>query len=264
MASVDVDEQRLAFGRVAELYDRARPSYPLAAIDTLLDFGQLRPGAAVLEVGAGTGKATRLLAERGLSVTALEPDPAMAAVARRNCAGRANVQIEQIAFEDWRPVRRFQAVLCFQAWHWIDRSARYERAAQALEGAGSLVAVWTFPDWRSTSLRDALRGAYAQAAPRLAPDFPMHPASHATRLAGDWLTEISACSRFTGAQVHEYPWSARYSPAQYRELLQTHQDHILLDPLEAARLLGAVSQAIELAGALRLELVTRLCLARRT
>ncbi|MGZ4350604.1 MAG: hypothetical protein ACXVRX_08795, partial [Solirubrobacteraceae bacterium] len=60
------DEQRLAFGQVAELYDRARPSYPAAAIDAVLAHGRLAPGVRIVEVGAGTGKATELLAGRGL------------------------------------------------------------------------------------------------------------------------------------------------------------------------------------------------------
>ena len=54
-------EQRLAFGRVAELYDRARPSYPPAAVDAMIEFAAFTPPTRILEVGAGTGKATVLL-----------------------------------------------------------------------------------------------------------------------------------------------------------------------------------------------------------
>jgi hypothetical protein len=53
--------RRLALGEVAGLYDRARPGYPAALIDDLVNWAQ--PGARALEVGAGTGKATRLLAD---------------------------------------------------------------------------------------------------------------------------------------------------------------------------------------------------------
>jgi SAM-dependent methyltransferase len=231
-------------------------------IDGLCAFAQLRPGAQVLEVGAGTGKATCLLADRGLSLTALEPDPAMAAVARRNCASYPSVAIEQIAFEAWRPARRVQAVVSVQAWHWIEPEVRYELAAEALRDGGWLATVWSFPEWVTTPLRDALRGAYAQAAPDLAPDFPMHPASDPKRLAGDWASEIATSGRFTAAQVHEYPWSARYSAARYRELLETHQDHILLPAAERARVLSVVAEVIEIAGEIHLEFVTRLCLAQ--
>ena len=78
-------EQRLAFGRFAELYDRARPTYPAAAVDAVIQFGALVPPAGIPEIGAGTGKATELLASRGLGVLALEPSPEMARIARANC-----------------------------------------------------------------------------------------------------------------------------------------------------------------------------------
>jgi tRNA1(Val) A37 N6-methylase TrmN6 len=69
-----------SFGRVAEEYDRYRPSYPAALIDDLV---ALRP-ARVLDVGCGTGKAAVLLAERGLPVLGVEVDQQMAGVARRH------------------------------------------------------------------------------------------------------------------------------------------------------------------------------------
>ena len=88
-------ERRLAFGDVAQLYDRARPSYPSELIDDVLAFSGAAPGDRALEVGAGTGKATVRFAERGLEVLALEPSPGMAAVASRSCAPHGNVTIEQ-------------------------------------------------------------------------------------------------------------------------------------------------------------------------
>jgi predicted TPR repeat methyltransferase len=63
-----------SFGAVARLYDRARPSYPLALIDFLLADGARR----VLDVGCGTGIAGELFAARGCSVTGVEIDPRMA------------------------------------------------------------------------------------------------------------------------------------------------------------------------------------------
>lgn len=261
MPSHELDEQRLAFGRVAELYERARPSYPAAAIDGLLGYAALGPGSRVLEVGAGTGKGTRLLAERGLIVTALEPDPAMSAVARRECAGLEGVRFELSAFESWEPQAPIEAVVSFQAWHWTEAGTRYERAARALGGHGSLAAIWTFPDWAPNPMRDQLCEIYANTAPGLAADFPMHPASEPTRLAGDWENELAG-SPFGGAEVREYPWPARYGGQEYRALLETHQDHILLAVPQRDRLLAAVAAAVERAGGIQLDFVTRLCLAR--
>ena len=259
------DEQRLAFGRVAELYDRARPSYPAAVVDELIELAGLRPGDRVLEVGAGTGKLTRLLAERGLAVLALEPSAAMADLARTNCRRYPLVEIEQVDFERWQPsLPPLPLVVSAQAWHWVTPELRYERAADALDPGGTLAAIWTLPDWEHTQLRDRLRGAYRLAAPDLEADFPMHPASEPTDLAGDWQTEIEASGGFAGPEVRKHPWTCSYSSAEYLELLQTHQDHILLAPAARERLLAAVAAAIDAAGGeIVLSFVTRLCLARR-
>lgn len=87
-------ERRLAFGEVAEQYDRTRPSYPDALVDDVLALAPTDHGAArALEVGAGTGKATVMFAARGASVVALEPSPEMAAIAERNTARYTNVVI---------------------------------------------------------------------------------------------------------------------------------------------------------------------------
>jgi SAM-dependent methyltransferase len=258
------DEQRLAFGRVAELYDRARPSYPGAAIDALLEYGGLGPGARIVEVGAGTGKATELLAARGLAVVAVEPSAEMAAVARVRLAPWPNVTFVQSAFEDFAPAQPLDAVISVQAWHWIDATVRYARARAAMRPGAMLAAVWSFPDWERCSQRDALRRAYRTAPAGLVPDFPMHPDSEPTRLGGDWHAEIAAADGLGCAQVREFPRSERYTSQAYAALLQTHQDHILLTDGDRAALLDAITRSIEQAGGhLELPLITYVCLARR-
>lgn len=259
------DEQRLAFGSVAELYDRARPSYPPGAIDDVMTHARLRPGDTVLEVGAGTGKGTVLLVARGLDVVALEPSAAMAAVARGNCRDLAGVRVVESEFEGWQPTEHFPALVSVQAWHWVAPDVRYERAHAALVADGTLAAVWTFPDWAACGLRDALCDAYRLTAPALAPDFPMHPASQPTRLAGDWPAEIKASARFHDPRVTTHSWSQPYTSTAYLELLQTHQDHILLAAGERSSLLTAIAGAIEDegGGTLTMPFVTRVCLATR-
>ena len=256
--------QRLAFGRVAELYDRARPSYPPAAMDAVIAYRGLTPGTRIVEVGAGTGKATVALAQRGLGVLALEPSPDMAAVARANCAPYPAVDILETEFERWEPAEPMAGCVSVQAWHWIDPAVRYAKARQALAPGATLAAVWMLPDWDRCPLRPSLSAAYADAAPGLVADFPMHPDSEPTRLAGDWHGEIAASEGFTAPVVHTYAWRQSYTATAYPELLSTHQDHILLADDARARLMAAVTRTIEQAGGtLELPLITYVCLAAR-
>jgi SAM-dependent methyltransferase len=257
------DEQRLAFGRVAELYDRARPSYPAAAIDAVIEYGALRPGARIVEVGAGTGKATELLAARGLAVTAIEPSAEMGALARAKLADRPGVTVVQMGFEAWDPDGTYDAVVSVQAWHWVDPAERYRAARRALEPGATLAAVWSFPDWGQCAQRDALSRAYRDAGGTLRPDFPMHPDSEPARLAGDWAGEISASAVFGEGEVRQFRSAEHYTAPGYTDLLGTHQDHILLGQEARAALLAAIARSIEEAGgSFELPFTTHVCLAR--
>ncbi len=254
---------RLAFGLVAELYDQVRPSYPRAVIDDVIEAAGLTAPARILEVGAGTGIATLLFAERGLGVVALEPSVEMAAVARTKCAAHPGVEIVETEFERWSTSERFPALVSAASWHWIDPELRYELAAGALHAGGTLAAIWTFPDWERCALRGALAAAYSAGAPQMAPDFPMHPDSEPTTLAGDWRAEIDSSSAFSEPDVRTHAWSQRYTADGYACLLCTHQDHILLAHATREELLSAVTATIHAAGgSLELPLATRVCLAK--
>ena len=94
------EQQRGLFGGVAGLFDATRQSYPAEIVDAILTTAAIGPGAAVLEIGCGTGQLTRQLAGRGLNVTAIDIGPAMVDAARRTVPDpMARFQIS--AFEDF-------------------------------------------------------------------------------------------------------------------------------------------------------------------
>ena len=82
----------LSFGVVAKAYERFRPGHPVELVNVVMAYAG-RPVRTALEIGAGTGKATRLFAQRGVAVTATEPDAAMLAELRRHVP--ANVETMQ-------------------------------------------------------------------------------------------------------------------------------------------------------------------------
>jgi|SRR6478672_776366 len=125
----------LLFGTAAESYERFRLGYPdEVVVRTLSHAG--RPVASAVEVGAGTGKATRAFASRGIRVAALEPDPEMYAVLQRETAAMP-VQTVLTTFEafDGPPT---DLVYAAASWHWTDPSTRWTHAADLLDPGGVL------------------------------------------------------------------------------------------------------------------------------
>lgn len=257
------------FGDVAELYERARPSYPDELVDDVIALSGLGRSGRALEVGAGTGKATRLFAARGVAVHAVEPSAAMAAVAREVCAGYPDVTIEEKDFEGFDPAgQAFRLLFSAQAWHWVSPEVRYVKAHEALEPGGLLAAFWNRPHWRTSPLRAELLEAYRRAGAALDSDGgvdPMHPESDTKPKPEAWEREISAAAGFERPEMRLYDWSWTCSTNEYLELLRTHSGHIVRPEAERRAILDGVRGAIEQGGgSLRLPLVTELCLASAT
>jgi SAM-dependent methyltransferase len=127
------------FDEVPELYDRVRPTYPDELFADLAVITGMDGRSDVLEVGCGTGQATRSLAARVGSVTAGEAGPAMAALARQRLAGWPNVEVETSTFEEWDDRgRRFDLLVAAASWHWVDPAIGWRRAREVLRAGGWL------------------------------------------------------------------------------------------------------------------------------
>ncbi|MFE7546274.1 class I SAM-dependent methyltransferase [Streptomyces platensis] len=135
-----------SFDAVAAQYAAARPGYPPALFDAVEELaGQSLSGARVLDVGAGTGIATGLLADRGARVTAVEPGAAMAAELH---SAHPAVPLVR-ALGDALPFRDdagFDLVGYAQAWHWTDPARSVPEALRVLRPGGALALWWNVPD----------------------------------------------------------------------------------------------------------------------
>lgn len=138
MPGLDRHQGRL-FDEVPELYDRVRPTYPDELFADWSAVAGVGASSSVLEVGCGTGQATTALAGLGCSVTAVEPGPRMAALARPNLDRFPNVEVATSRFEEWDDQgRRFDALVAASAWHWVDPSVGWARAHALLRRDGTV------------------------------------------------------------------------------------------------------------------------------
>ena len=162
------------FDDVAEAYDEARRGYPPQLVDAALEQGGLAAGARVVEVGCGTGKLTEALVERGLRVDAVDPGPRMIEVARRRVSNSELATFHVGRFEDvGLPADGFDAVFSATAFHWIDPSVGWRKAAELLRPGGLLALVSHIPvsDDHTAGFDEGFRELWAT----YAPDEPRWP-----------------------------------------------------------------------------------------
>lgn len=129
------------FSKAADVYERARPSYPLEAVDWMVAQTGLGAGKTVVDVGAGTGKLTRLLGASGARVVAVEPIAEMRALidgADEVLDGTA----EKLPLTDGAA----DVVTVAQAFHWFDLDKALPELHRVIAPGGSLVLFWNMRD----------------------------------------------------------------------------------------------------------------------
>ncbi len=173
------------FGRSAEAYVRGRPDYPDEAIDWLWNALGLGAGSRVVDVGAGTGKLTAPLVERGADVTAVEPVDAMRE--RITVAPAIEGTAEQLPIDS----ETADAVICGQAFHWFANERALGEFHRVLRRGGGLGLIWN-----RRPLDDPLHAAISELLDPLRGDTPHHA-------SGNWRPPLEQSPLFEAAGSHE-------------------------------------------------------------
>jgi SAM-dependent methyltransferase len=237
------DRARLGntFDSAAELYQRARPDYPVELFDVLVETAGLRLTDRLLELGAATGKATLPLARRGFHITALEPGPHLAAAARRNLAG-LDAEVIEARFEDWTSADDFALVFAATSWHWIDPKTKYAKAWQLLRPDGHL-AFWSathvFPDGGDPLFRE-IQPVYEEIGEGQHGDAAWPRPGE----LGDERVAIEATGLFHVVQVRQFDWEQVYDAEDYIELLNTFSGHIAMQEWQRTRLYREIRERV--------------------
>lgn len=231
---------RLSFDEVADVYDRARPSYPADLFDAL--FQMLPTEPQIVEVGPGTGQATRHLLTRGAAVHAIEIGPAMAAKLRSNLlSDRLRVTVGDFEKVDIG-AGTADAVFSATAYHWITREGQTDRPA-ALLRCGGIVAIVDLVQVDSPD--DA--GFFSASQPiyeRYGQGHTGPPAPSREHVDPAIRRVLEADGRFDAVAVRRYDWNQTYSAPDYRQLMLSYSVTQMMEESERLGLLDDMERFV--------------------
>jgi SAM-dependent methyltransferase len=232
-------ERALSFGSVAASYERFRLGYPDELVHEVLAYAGT-PVRTALEVGAGTGKATREFAARGIAVTATDPDAGMLAELRRHVP--ASVETVQGAFEELPLTATHDLVFAAASFHWTRAEGRWDRVA-ALLAPGGVFASFGGP----LRLADpGVEGAVqAVREPFLGNEEVPSPDGTGPEMPMQWPgTELQASDLFTDVRQSVIERRPVLTPQEYVGHLATISAYLMLADTDREAVLGRILEVL--------------------
>ena len=223
MAEPEFARRARSFGPAAELYDRARPSYPDEAISWMLGEAPLQ----VVDLGAGTGIFSRAVAGLGHDVTAVDHDAEML---RRLAAATEGVRALEGAAEAI-PLRdaSADAVVAAQAFHWFDNDEARAEIARVLRPGGVFAPIWNIRDesvaWVATLSTIVPAGAGASASAHVLPGRGFGPL-------------------FSRPERAEFRHAVRHTADSLVRLVESRSMYLVADDVERSRIEGQVRELV--------------------
>ncbi len=236
-------KRRMSFDTAATTYQRGRPPYPDAVFELLARRCGLRPGARVLEIGAGTGLATGPLLAAGAHVVAVEPGANLAEVLSAT-HGCEQLEVTVADFETAALSGGFDLAVAATALHWLDPATSTAKIGELVRPGGWLAAWWTeFGDReRPTEFRDRLDEVYQD----LLPGEPGYRRSRSHVLdTGRWRAQLTAGGWFDDVAVEVISWQQTLTAQTARDLWSTFPNIAELAPDDRERFLSRLAAIID-------------------
>lgn len=243
-------------------YDSCREGYPDVVFQTAVELAHLPAAGSLLEVGCGTGQATRWFAQHGFRVLAVDRSEAMVAVAARQLAGFPHLEVRCSDFERMELRHDFDGLVAASSFHWLDPSDRVGRCAAALRANGALILLWNVHPFPFTGFFERVQSLYEEIVPEW--PAPSDATSTEERLRAV-LGSLEESGSFATVEYRSHAWSRKLDGRSYVKLLGTHSDHRSLGDEQRDRLFAAVRALIdrEFGGEIERPYRTELIVARR-
>lgn len=237
------EKLRETFDNQAELYNRMRPRYPREIFDALIEATGLNDDARLLEIGPGTGQATRSFAEYRYNIVTIELGVALAKIARRELSKYKNVEVVTGAFEDVQfSDELFDLIYSATAFHWVNDEVKFTKSHSLLKQGGHLAVIHRnhlAGDNFYTAVIPIYR-KYKEDRPKSTKD------SNSLIMNIDDIKENGILDKkyFKTVYHHVFPHSMKYTADEYVKLTSTYSPTLAMSQEKRDRFLGEIHNLI--------------------
>ncbi|MGM1048824.1 MAG: class I SAM-dependent methyltransferase [Bacillota bacterium] len=209
---MDWNKESKMFNQMSDYYDKFRPSYPLDVVEKIIQETGINQTSQLLEIGAGSGKATELFAAQDLNICCIEPGPDLVERGTKKFANNRRVGFITARFEEYDlPQQQYDVIYSTQAFHWIPQPIGYEKCAFALKDKGYLALMWNMYITYENKLDQEL----LEISNRYGGFTDFLSSDGCEKRIASICSAIENSRLFHSPHVYRFPWSQEYTADEY-------------------------------------------------
>lgn len=250
-----------SFNKIAQIYDDVRPAYPKQLFEDIRTNCETHKLTNILEIGTGTGIATKLLLDFNLPITTIEPGKNLLDIAKRNLENEQQVTYIHSTFEEFETTKKYDLIFSATAFHWLDKENKYKKTNSILQDKGFLVLVWNnFLQYNSV-IYHKINEVYKKLLPVVYEEIDVNINSLNKLLNRE--IEISESDLFYISFSQKYITDYVYTAESYTHLLNTFPEINKLEELQKNIFLNDIKEIIKKHQTIHVPVMSSLYICRK-
>ena len=232
-------DKRKTFDEDVVNYDQFRPRYCEELFSKIIEYGKIDGMKEAIEVGCGTGQATKPFLETGCTVTAIELGENLASYTKEKFSDYQNFSVQNLPFEDFQcESESIDLVYSATAFHWIPDYVGYPKVYELLKSGGTVALFWNQPSLEEGELDDELQEIYDRVRKQ---EQKYDKKERKYQETEGYLKQYG----FVLYEHHCYTQTRNLNAEDYISLLNTYSDHISMEEEMKNELYTCIQETIE-------------------
>ncbi len=245
------NDLKSTFDSVSSVYDKMRPGYVSELYEKIFGYVHIDKNSRAVEIGSGSGQATRPVLDTGCQLTAVEYGENLSELLREKFKEYPNLIVMTGKFEDMTFAENaYDLVFSATAFHWIPEDTGYRKVFSMLRQGGAFARFANHPciSKKDAALAQAIEVAYDKYYYSYYPDKKRGTVTEYTEAQSEETANIAGKYGFSDIQSHLFYRERVFSADEYIQLLGTYSDHIAIEKGVREEFFSKIKEAINAHG----------------